>query len=73
MLSSYTIMQQKKRFIKDQKYKFNSPNHQWLSYYYYLVEKNNSLKLNFENPFIKEIACKNSLKKFVFIREKKFY
>lgn len=69
----YNYATKKKRFIKDQKYKFNSPNHQWLSYYYYLVEKNNSLKLNFENPFIKEIACKNSLKKICFYkREKNF-
>lgn len=69
----YNYATKKNKFIRNRKYKFNSPNHQWLSYYYYLVEKNNSLKLNFQNSFIKEISCKSSLKKICFYkREKNF-
>jgi hypothetical protein len=73
IIQLYDYANKKNRFIKNQKYKFSSPNHQWLSYYYYLVEKNNLLKLDYQNSFIKEVSSKNSLKKICFYkREKNF-
>lgn len=69
----YNYVTKKNKFVRKQKYKFYSPNHQWLSYYYYLVEKNNSLKLNLQNSFIKDIAHEDPQKSICFYkREKNF-
>ena len=69
----YKLASQKNKLIKNKKFNFISPNHKWLSYYYFLVEKDNELKLNKDDRLLSQfIKSKRSKSICFYKREKKF-
>ena len=68
----YNYAEKKNKLLKNKKYKFLSKNHQWLTYYYYLVEKKPNLEINNDNEIIKNLIIDNKQKKIcIYKREKK--
>ena len=69
-LYDYATQKIQKRHLK--KFNFKSQNHQWLSLYYYLVEKKPKLIINNKNEIINNLIKGNSDKKIcIYKREKK--
>ena len=68
----YNYAEKKNKFLKIKKYNFLSENHQWLTYYYYLVEKKPYIRINKENKIIKKLIENNKQKSIcIYKREKK--
>ena len=72
ILALYQLASNKNKLLKKKKYNFISPYHQWVNYYYHLVEKDRTLKLNKKKIQLKKfIKSKDSKIICFYIREKK--
>ena len=68
----YNYSEKKNKSLKIKKYNFLSENHQWLTYYYYLVEKKPYIRINKENKIIEKLIENNKQKSIcIYKREKK--
>ncbi len=68
----YSYSEKKNKSLKIKKYNFLSENHQWLTYYYYLVEKKPYIRINKKNKIIEKLIENNKQKSIcIYKREKK--
>lgn len=67
----YQLAVQKNKSINNKKFYFISPNHKWLSYYYFLVERNNKLRLNKNNRLLNQFNVSKKSKSICFYKREK--
>jgi len=66
----YYLAAKKAKKLKYKKYNFLSLDHLWLTYYYYLIDKDNTLKINKKNKIINNLT-KNASKSICFYKREK--
>ena len=67
----YQLAVQKNKYINNKKFYFVSPNHKWLSYYYFLVERDNKLILNKNDRLLNQLNVTKKSKSICFYKREK--
>jgi len=71
ILELYQLAAQKNKHINNKKFYFISPNHKWLPYYYFLVERDNKLILNKNDRLLNQFNVAKKSKSICFYKREK--